>query len=328
MAQALGQPQAQPQMRLRAGTTQTARPMSWHPVATNDGNMDMNWQTMSAYSSPMSMEYQMMAQQSQMGVPNYIQQQPAPILSTPNYSPIEQQQLQYAQNMYALSHAHPQPMNTFVPSQPVTPSLFPTQSFPMQESYAPYPYNNLVETNVTPQDWSLYNTLDVPSQFFSNVTSRTGSASTAPPTPESFPNYDAPKCLEQEKEWNIEVDDEDDSEVLVGMGLYDEPEKKGEDCVIEYGPVVSRFGREDKPQGKGLKLEETWEPPATEDDEEEGGEQDAEGEEEENVPEQQAVQSVNVPTAQQVQLLQQQQQMQMLYGFGQGQMPEQVAGWV
>lgn len=341
MAQAMGQPQ----MRLRAGTTQMARPMSWHPVATNDGNMDMsNWQAMSAYSSPMSMEYQMaLAQQSQMNVPNYIQQQPQQIHSniTPNYSPLEHLQMQQQQinmqNMYGLSHAHPAPnMSTFVPSQPVTPSLFPTQNFPMEESYAPYPYNNLVANNVSNkinqiEDWSLYNTLDVPSSnsnfYSSGSTTRTNSASTAPPTPESFPSFDNLKYIngEQEKEWNVEVDKDDDSEVLVGMGLYDSPEKGEEQRMIEYGPVVSmsRFGRGNETSGKGLKLEETWEPPAAEDEEE----QDAEGEEEDE-PEQVTTQMPSNAQMSQAQVQQMQmQQMVQQQAHAQGQMM-QVAGWV
>lgn len=78
---------------------------------------------------------------------------------------------------------------------------------------------------------------------------------------------------------------EDDGEVLVGMGLYDAPEKVNEDPQLDnYRSTVcsllgSRF-RPAEPQGKGLKLEETWAPPPKsddgEEDEEEGEEEDAE----------------------------------------------------
>jgi hypothetical protein len=52
-------------------------------------------------------------------------------------------------------------------------------------------------------------------------------------------------------------DSVDDDKVLVGMGLYDPPD--GYDSWFSAGPQLST--------GKGLKLEETWEPPEAVDDE-------------------------------------------------------------
>lgn len=108
---------------------------------------------------------------------------------------------------------------------------------------------------------------------------------TAPPTPEDVPQ---PKQLEPAltSEESIPYkpleDDEPEGEILIGMGLYDAPEKE----VDLFRSTVSQLlGSPCYPEatGKGLKLEDAWEPPAMDDDDEEDesqdGEEDAEGEE-------------------------------------------------
>jgi hypothetical protein len=113
-----------------------------------------------------------------------------------------------------------------------------------------------------------------------------GFNNTSPPTPDSFlPTQQTQAALTQEAPGLVEAE-EDDGEVLVGMGLYDQPEKYQEDPHLNnYRSTVSALlgsgyqARE--PQGKGLKLEETWEPPKSEsgdedDDEEEDDDEDAE----------------------------------------------------
>ncbi|KAK0752356.1 hypothetical protein B0T18DRAFT_320364, partial [Schizothecium vesticola] len=75
------------------------------------------------------------------------------------------------------------------------------------------------------------------------------------------------------------LDDEDESEgeILYGMGLYDEPDRDTV-ATLHRSTVLSLLGGAyPEPTGKGLKLEDAWEPPVS--DEEDGGdeEEDAEG---------------------------------------------------
>jgi hypothetical protein len=58
------------------------------------------------------------------------------------------------------------------------------------------------------------------------------------------------------------------SDELIGLGLYDPPESS-----------LPSFGVEFEPMGKGLKLEETWQPPEEMEDDEEGEESSDEEEE-------------------------------------------------
>lgn len=103
---------------------------------------------------------------------------------------------------------------------------------------------------------------------------------TSPPTPETF--LQAP----QQQQVPLQEPAEEEGEILVGMGLYDTPDKHDADPQLNNyrSTVTSLLGstfRPAEPVGKGLKLEETWEPPKSddEDDEDDDG-QDAEGEEE------------------------------------------------
>lgn len=62
------------------------------------------------------------------------------------------------------------------------------------------------------------------------------------------------------------MDEDDDSKELVGMGLYDAP-----DPTSNWGSLVEATG-------KGLKLEETWQPPEAEEEEDDDDDDDASSE--------------------------------------------------
>ncbi|CAK7223196.1 hypothetical protein SEUCBS140593_005158 [Sporothrix eucalyptigena] len=87
-------------------------------------------------------------------------------------------------------------------------------------------------------------------------------------------------CQEQD-------DDQQEGEILVGMGLYDPPEKEVMDPTLQSyrSSVAQLLGAAYKypePTGKGLKLEDAWEPPENLDDDDEDDndeDRDAEGEE-------------------------------------------------
>lgn len=104
---------------------------------------------------------------------------------------------------------------------------------------------------------------------------------TSPPTPETVPPMQhAPPAVSKGSAAYGALDKaEEEGEVLVGMGLYDAPEKLEEDPQLKnYRSTVSSLlgssFRRQEPRGKGLKLEETWEPPKSEDgDEDEDAEE-------------------------------------------------------
>ncbi|CAI4210229.1 unnamed protein product [Parascedosporium putredinis] len=80
---------------------------------------------------------------------------------------------------------------------------------------------------------------------------------------------------------------EDEGEILVGMGLYDAPEKcEADPGLNNYRSTLSSLLGGGAPKlnespGKGLKLEETWQPPETDDeDEDDEDEDEAQGDDE------------------------------------------------
>ncbi|KFY30493.1 hypothetical protein V494_08144 [Pseudogymnoascus sp. VKM F-4513 (FW-928)] len=116
---------------------------------------------------------------------------------------------------------------------------------------------------------------------------------TAPPTPENFlpiQHPEPPCAIEATIPYHSLDDQEDEGEILVGMGLYDTPEKSSHPdvqleqyrtaMISQYLGSTHRAAAEST--GKGLKLEETWNPPASEDGEDD--EQDAEGAEDDEEP--------------------------------------------
>jgi hypothetical protein len=80
-------------------------------------------------------------------------------------------------------------------------------------------------------------------------------------------------------------DEESEGEILYGMGLYDEPDH-GRASSLHSSVVLCLLGgakeEPDSGKGLGLKLEDAWEPPASDDEEdgEDDGEDDGEGQEE------------------------------------------------
>jgi hypothetical protein len=103
----------------------------------------------------------------------------------------------------------------------------------------------------------------------------------APPTPEVLSQPMMVMMPELDATGSVSSDDEeDDGEVLVGMGLYDDDDddkKLSMDSGLDRARSMSMLmggggAAPTVPAGKGLRLEETWQPPKTEDDEEEAEE--------------------------------------------------------
>ncbi|WQF79895.1 hypothetical protein CDEST_04909 [Colletotrichum destructivum] len=112
-----------------------------------------------------------------------------------------------------------------------------------------------------------------------------GFTSTSPPTPETLPQAQQPQPIVPNED-NIPYqpldEPEEEGEILVGMGLYDAPDKYDQDPQLDASrsAMSSLLGASYRPReatGKGLKLEESWQPPES-DDEEEAEQDDADGE--------------------------------------------------
>ncbi|KAK4181450.1 hypothetical protein QBC36DRAFT_175235 [Triangularia setosa] len=120
---------------------------------------------------------------------------------------------------------------------------------------------------------------------------------TAPPTPEDFAcppplnlnNYGSLETTPSKVDSMVsaqvvqvqEDEDEEEGEILYGMGLYDPPNHSQQD--VHRSTIFSLLGglapSADENKGLGLKLEESWEPPVS-DDEDEEEEEDGEGDDE------------------------------------------------
>ncbi|ROW06063.1 hypothetical protein VMCG_04523 [Cytospora schulzeri] len=145
------------------------------------------------------------------------------------------------------------PMASTVPAMNSVPA--PTYDSICDFTPAAVPYQSQ-----SPDDWSCY-----------------GSQSMAtPPTPEDPPRMHQPEPVLQNEE-SIpyqaleENEDEEEGDILIGLGLYDPPEK------LPYHGEGGLLGASFEPMGKGLKLEDAWEPPASDDeDDDEDGEGEAE----------------------------------------------------
>lgn len=197
----------------------------------------------------------------------------------------------------AVYSGYTSPSSTFSPlSQPFTEfqrqqqfqyldetSFFPTASYDTSSNiYAPYQPSTLrQETEIQPfladtggMDPAMYSHFD-----WNNFASNGFSSATAPPTPENFLPIQHPSpSFEVSEPPPYTLDDPDsDDEPLVGLGLYDTPEKspaydphfdnyRAQMMAKLLGPSYRKY----EPTGKGLKLEETWNPPPSDDGDDDG----------------------------------------------------------
>ncbi|KAH8891343.1 hypothetical protein GQ53DRAFT_154060 [Thozetella sp. PMI_491] len=178
---------------------------------------------------------------------------------------------------------HPSPQQIGFPQQPQ--QQLQQQSQPVGQY--PFPayqevdlYTSFQQLPPTPAAYSGYNSPASATAF---------SPLSLPYSNLDFPSYVSPAWAAGTAPTNASQssleDDEADGEILYGMGLYDTPENPQLD--YHRSTVLSLLGpadSADEPTGKGLKLEDAWDPPALDDDDEEKddddeGSDDAEGEE-------------------------------------------------
>lgn len=165
-----------------------------------------------------------------------------------------------------------EPDNFF--SAHMSPSVY-TQD--ISEQYTPNNFSDIATGSIQPHyDWNQFAAygFDMP---------------TSPPTPDSFlpmPYHGTAFGTEDVTPYH---NDEPDGEELVGLGLYDTPEK-----AAPLDPQLDKYRslmmsqlmgppppRRVEQTGKGLKLEETWNPPASDEDENEIEEDDDDEDEDE-----------------------------------------------
>lgn len=155
-----------------------------------------------------------------------------------------------------------------------------------QITYLPQPAQNFIPQSTPNVDSSMYSHFD----WNSFAVNGFESSSTAPPTPENFlpiqhpePTFPAEESIPYHP-----LSESDDGEELIGMGLYDAPEPakapSSDPQLDNYRTLMMSHllgaGRRVEPTGKGLKLEETWVPPPS-DDEAEDDDEDGDGESDE-----------------------------------------------
>jgi hypothetical protein len=204
------------------------------------------------------------------------------------------------------------PASTFSPlSQPFTDyrlqafqytddSIFPNALDTVNNSYTSYPPLEATQPAET-HSYSTSDNMD-PSMYshfdWDNFAANGFDSATAPPTPENFlpiqqpdPSFDAEEAIAYHS-----LEDSEPGEVLVGMGLYDAPEKSpdSDPQLDNYRALMmsqllgTPYRKQEAPvaTGKGLKLEETWNPPPSDDgednDEDEDEDEDEDGDNEED----------------------------------------------
>ncbi|KAI9649150.1 hypothetical protein NHQ30_001717 [Ciborinia camelliae] len=175
------------------------------------------------------------------------------------------------------------PFNTAPTSYPLDQIYTPDHKSletPMMVVQMPYTNNNQDPTMYSHFDWNHF-----AANGFEN--------GTAPPTPDNFLPIQHPDTTfapEESIPYHPLSDDEPEGEELIGMGLYDTPDNSktslSDPQLDNYRMMSSQFlgnsYRRPEPVGKGLKLEETWQPPSEKDDDnDEEDEEDGDGEDEE-----------------------------------------------
>lgn len=255
--------QVQTQDLYQEPVKRAARPMSWHP-GSQFQQPQMHIQQMpqfdvSQYMLPTTTPYSeadMYAYQPFPPTPAVYSGQTSPVamfspLCLP-YTAISQQQMPHGMSMESWdtpTYINPTPLSTSgSPGAPEPFPVYPTQSSAEWEAFATNGFNTC----------------------------------TAPPTPDTYqhvvpsePTVSAEECIP----YQALDEPEEEGEILVGMGLYDAPEKADTDPELDhYRTTTSNLLGSTYRKGAGLKLEEAWEPPKEEEDsnEEEEDDDDAE----------------------------------------------------
>ncbi|KAL8832756.1 MAG: hypothetical protein Q9170_004754 [Blastenia crenularia] len=255
---------AVPQRLRPSGTQATVRPVTWHPGSYHLDRCPQD----SPYDSGLPF-YSSAASQGTPQTIDYLNYFSHSTYASPLPSESYGRELssnQYSQqstpdHYFDCTHNN----SVFQPSLYNYSTLFANQDTTPLSTYDQYPTSSQLNYPCqVPTDYPIYPTQDTSSLF--------SSQSACDP-----PQYQNPEPLQITKQRSKE---------LVGMGLYDGPSRKELSTPDTSADRISMLLA--APQGKGLKLEETWQPPnedADDDDDEEEEEEDSSADEaEEDLP--------------------------------------------
>ncbi|PQE30126.1 cell morphogenesis Las1 protein [Rutstroemia sp. NJR-2017a WRK4] len=186
---------------------------------------------------------------------------------------------------------------------------FATTSYPFAQTYTP-DHTSMDDPMMSMQTSSMDNNQDptMYSHFDWNHFAANGfEDATAPPTPDNFLPIQHPEpsfTSEESIPYHPLSEDEPEGEELIGMGLYDTPDNSktslADPQLDNYRIMSQLLGstyRRTESVGKGLKLEETWQPPTAKEDEDDDEEEDGEAEEEEEDEEESVPETTTQPTS-------------------------------
>lgn len=237
-----------------------ARPMSWHPSTQLLQNQPQMSTQQTQYPFPSCYDYESYAQPAQLPpTPAAYSAYSSPVSTfsplTIPYSAYELPQQSYTSPIWnvAGTQTTANVMGSGEQTQVAT--------FDASSAYASVPVPNYVESSYSPVSW-----VNAPAVGYSQNM-------TAPPTPEDLPKAQQVEPLVKLEPYVASEanQEEDEGDILIGLGLYDPPEK------LPYSEEGGLLNASFEPKGKGLKLEDAWEPPVSDDeDEEEDGEGEAE----------------------------------------------------
>jgi len=147
------------------------------------------------------------------------------------------------------------------------------------QSCVPFDQTNQPRYTTVPasSDYSTFSPMDFTTQIWADSLS-TFPTYTAPPTPDYLPMQTPSEMWQGAEAAEQPTLIKSQSKELIGMGLYDKPDRNSCSLNSLAGSHGGSFGAHPHHEslGKGLKLEETWQPPAEEeeDEEEESGPSD------------------------------------------------------
>ncbi|ROT43172.1 hypothetical protein SODALDRAFT_355367 [Sodiomyces alkalinus F11] len=253
--------------------TRSSRPLSWHPSTGQQP----------CYAHTPGLQQEQYLTQRHFPVPAFQDDHDLVPAYQPQYSPV-----QAAYSCSASPSSAFSPLSLPFDAIDTTPYL-PAEGWNLsQQSLPPYvsPLNETSYPELFPSlPASAFATDSSTQHEWGSFASR-GFNSTSPPTPENLPRMQQPQpavTTEESIPYQPLDEAEEEGEILVGMGLYDAPEKYDEDPHLynSRSAMSSLLGssyRCREGTGKGLKLEEPWQPPESDDEDQE---QDADGEDQE-----------------------------------------------
>lgn len=257
--------------------TRSSRPVSWHPSSYPQYQMPMSAPYQQQYTQDLATQYPF---------PSAMDNDMSSAYHQPHFSPVPAFSCSTSPN--ASFSPLSLPYNNFdsTPYLPVEGWNLPRQQVPSYVS-ANAAVGGTEPFPALTADFAPDSTAAAWATFASQ-----GFNSTSPPTPENLPQSQQPQpavTSEESIPYQALDDPEDDGEILVGMGLYDAPEKVEDDPSLSHSrsAISSLFGSSYRPTegtGKGLKLEEAWQPPESDDDEDEDDDADSDEVEDSTTP--------------------------------------------